>query len=141
MLVGLGEARDGAGVQAALVRERRRARVGMMVRHRQVARFGHELRHAGQVAQPLLAHARAAHLQLEVGDDGEQVGIAHAFAEPVHRALHLGYAGAHSGKRVRHSAARIVVAMDAQLLAGQLARDRGHDGIHLVRQRAAVRLA
>lgn len=113
----------------------------MMVRHRQVACLGHELRHAGQIAQPLLAHAGTAHLQLEIGDDGEQVGIAHAFAEPVHRALHLSCAGTHSGKRVRHSAARIVVAVNAQLLAGQLARDRGHDGLHLVRQRAAVRLA
>ena len=141
VLVRLGEPRDGARMQAALVRECRRARVRMVRRHRQVARLGHELRHAGQVAQAVLPHARAAHLQFQVGHHGEQVAVAHALAEAVHRALHLGGAGTHGGQRVRHGATGVVVAVDAQLLAWQRGGHGGHDLAHLVRQRAAVRLA
>ncbi len=104
MLVGFGETRDGAGVQAALVRERAAAGVGMMRRNRHAHRFGHEMRDFRQLAQAVLAHRLLAHLQLQVGDGSQQVGVAHALTQAVHRALHLRGTRAHRRQCVGHRA-------------------------------------
>ena len=59
-----------------------------------------------------------AHLQLEVGDAGHQVGVAGALAVAVDRALELGGAAEHGGDRVGHRAAGVVLGVDAELLVG-----------------------
>ncbi len=141
MLVGLGEARDGARVQAALVGEGARAGVGVVGRLRHVAELRHVLRHTRELREAVLSHAGGAHLQLQVGNDREQVGVAHPLPDAVHRALHARGAGAHGRERVGHRAARIVVAVDAERLARKRRRRGGHDGLHLEGQRATVGLA
>ena len=51
-------------------------------------------------------------LELEVGDDGDQVGIARALAVPVDAALHVGGTGIDGRHRVGDRAAGVVVAVD-----------------------------
>ena len=141
MLVGFREARDGARMEAAFVRERRGARVGMVRGNGQVARFGYELGGPRKVAQVVGADAAEPHLELHVGDGGEQVGVAHALADAADGALDLQRARADGGKRVGHRTAGIVVTVNAQLLAGKRARNDADYLLHLEGKRAAVRLA
>ena len=141
VLVGGGEPRDGAGVQAALVGEGRRARVGMMRGHGHVAELGHVLGHACKLDEAAVPHAFRTHLQLQVGDDREQVGVAHALADAVHGTLHLRGAGAHGRERVGHRATGVVVAVDAESLAREGSDCGCDDLLHFEGQRAAVGLA
>ena len=57
-------------------------------------------------------------LQQQRRDDRREIGVAAALAEPVERALNLPRAGAHRGERIRHRLPRVVMAMHAELLAG-----------------------
>ena len=79
-------------VHAALVRERVGAHVGLVGIRRHVAQLVDQVRGLGQVLQPLRRHAVVAQLELQVGQDRDQVGVAAALAVAVHRALH--HAGA-----------------------------------------------
>ena len=139
MLVRLRETSDGAGMQTSLVREGRRARIRIMARKHHVAGIGHELRDARQLRQVI--DARAVHLQLQVGNDRQQVHVAHALTIAVDGALHLRDAGFHGRQRVRHGTAGIVVAVDAECLVREAARDVFRNACDLGRQRTAVRLA
>ena len=141
VLVGFREARDGARVQAAFVRERRGARVRMVRGNGQVARLGDELGGPRKVAQVVGTDAAESHLELHVGDGGEQVGVAHALADAADGALHLQRARTDSGKRVGHRTAGIVVTVNAQLLVGKRTRNDADYLLHLEGKRAAVRLA
>ena len=76
--------------------------------------LGRDRLEMGEVeAQAVGPHAGGAHLQLQVGDDREQVGVAHALADAVRSALHLRGPRPHSCQRVRHCATGVVVAVDA----------------------------
>ena len=99
-----------------------------------------EVRQLAQVAQLRRADDLVAHLQLQVGDDRAQVGVAAAFADAVDGALHLRRAVLHGDQTVGDAELRIVVAVDADRHLDGLAHgiDRGGD---LVRQPAAVGLA
>ena len=81
-------------------------------------------------------------LELQVGHDRDQVGVAAALAVAVDRPLHVGGARGHAGQRVGHAAAGVVVAVDAH---AHLVADRGHDRVHrrpeAVGQRSAVGVA
>ena len=81
-----------------------------------------------------------AELDLEVGHDREQVGVAGALAVAVHGALHVGGAGVHGGQRVGDRAAGVVVAVDADPHLGGL-DDVVHDVGHPARQHPAVGVA
>ena len=89
----------------------------MMRGHGHVAELGHILGHACKLDEAAVPHAFRTHLQLQVGDDREQVGVAHALADAVHGTLHLRGAGAHGRERVGHRATGVVVAVDAESLA------------------------
>ena len=141
VLVGFRKTRDGARVQAALVRERRSARIGMVRGNGQVARFGYELGGPREVAQVVGADAVEPHLELHVGNGGKQVGIAHALADAADGALHLQRTRTDSGKRIGHRTAGIVVTVNAQLLVGKRTRNDADYLLHLEGKRAAVRLA
>ena len=80
-------------------------------------------------------------LQLQRRDDGDEIGVAAAFAEPVERALDLARAGAHRGKRIRHRLLGVVMGMDADMVAGNLRADLADDALDLMRQRAAIGVA
>ena len=83
----------------------------------------------------------AAHLEHEGGDERDQVGVAAALAEPVDRALYLARARAHGGERIGNRVVGVVVAVDAEALAGNALGRGGDDALDLVRQRAAVGVA
>ena len=80
-------------------------------------------------------------LQLQRRDDGDEIGIAAALAEPVQRALDLPRAGAHRGERIRHGLFGVVVGVDADMIAGNFFADFADDALDLVRQRAAIGVA
>ena len=89
--------------------------------------------------RPRFEHAKA-ELELEIGDDHRQVGVAAALAVAVDRALHVARAGAHRGQGVGHAAARVVVRVDAERV-GHRARHLGHDALDVPGHVAAVGLA
>ena len=105
---------DGAHVDSAFVREGAAADVGLIVAHRQVGELGDKSRDSGQVHKLVAADGGVAEFQLEVRDDGRQVGTAAAFPVAVHGALDVRESGFYSGQRVSHGDIRIVVGVDAQ---------------------------
>ena len=146
MLVGLRRLQDGGGVDTGLGRERGGADIGRLAVGRPVQDLVEGVRDVRERLQSgrrnsCLEPLREGRLQQQRRDDRGQVGIAAALADAVQRALDLARAGAHCGERVGNRLAGIVVGMDADPLARE-ARDHGaHDPLHLVGQRAAVRVA
>ena len=80
-------------------------------------------------------------LELQRRDDGDEIGVAAALAEPVERALDLPRAGAHGGECVGHRLLGVVMGVDADMVAGNVLADLADDLFHLVRQRAAIGVA
>ena len=79
-------------------------------------------------------------LELEVGDDGDEVGVAGALAVAVDAALHVRGAGRDRGERVGNGTAAVVVGVDADAGAGGLDHVE-HDVGDPVGQHAAVGVA
>ena len=109
---------------------------------REVGQLGDGVGGGGEGGQPVLGQQLEAPLELEAGDDGEQVGVAAALAVAVGRALDVAGAGLHRDQRVGHRAGRVVVEMDpdpdpGRQGRGDLADDPGDAG----RQAAAVGVA
>ena len=90
-------------------------------------------------SRPLRQHV-AVQLELEVGDDGDEVGVAGALAVAVDAALHVARPRGDGGQRVGHGAAAVVVGVDADAGAGRL-DDVEHDVGDPVGQHAAVGVA
>ncbi len=86
--------------------------------------------------------ALVAELELERGQDRDQVGVAAALAVAVHRALHHARALLDRDQRVGHAAAGVVVGVDADLHAIAQLGDHARGGLgDLRRQRRAVGVA
>ena len=113
VLVEIGVDLDRAGVQAGLVGERRCPDVRLARGGRHVGDLGDRVRDPGRLAEQPVGQHRPVELELEVGDDRDQVGVAGALAVPVDRALHVRRAGVDRGQRVGDRAAGVVVAVDA----------------------------
>ena len=127
-------------MQAGLVRERARADVGLPAVRRHVGHLADGVRQPGRVAEPLGRDDLVAGLELEVRDDGEDVGVAGALAVAVHGALDVARAGLDRRQRVGDGAAGVVVAVDAEPGARRR-EDVGDDVLHLRRQHPAVGVA
>ena len=128
-------------VHARLVREGVLADVGLGRIGRPVEQLVDEVRRLGQPRQALLGEHLVAHLQLQVGDDRDQVGVARTLADAVDGSLHLRGARFDARERVGHRAAGVVVRVDAQRHRPErFAHDR-ECGADLRRQRAAVGIA
>ena len=83
-----------------------------------------------------------AELELQVGDDRDEVGVAAALAVAVHRALDQHGALGDRGERVRDAALGVVVAVDAERRAAARPRRRRATASAIcVRQRGAVGVA
>ena len=140
MLVGVHAALDAGDVQSGLVREGAVPDVGLARMRRDVRQLVDQHRDLAQRLELARRHALVAELELKVGDDRDQVGVAAALAEAVDRALDLHGAAAHGGDRVGDRDLAVVVRMDSDRASHRL--DRGlHAGLDFVRQAAAVGVA
>ncbi|OPZ93234.1 MAG: hypothetical protein BWY73_00421 [candidate division TA06 bacterium ADurb.Bin417] len=122
-------------MDAALVGEGRGPHKGLVVGRRQVGHFVGIMGERGQPGQFFRIQAGPVHLDLEDGDDYQQVGVAAPFAQAVQGALDLDGPLGHRGYRVGHRQAAVVVGVDAQRPAGDFLH-LGHGGADLVGQGA-----
>ena len=107
-------------VQAGLVRERRDADVRLPRSRRHVGHLGDRVRDPGGLAEQPGRQHLPVQLELQVGDDVDEVGVAGALAVPVDAALHVRRAGVDRSEGVGDRAAGVVVAVDADPDAGRL---------------------
>src|SRR6266850_606734 len=114
VLVGLGVLEHGRDVDAALVGERGIPHVGLRGPRLAVGQLGDEPGDVAQLAQVVARNALEPHLQHQVGDDRDEVGVAAALAVAVERPLHVADALIHRGQRGRHRALGVVVHVDAE---------------------------
>ena len=101
-------------MHAALVGEGARADVGLIVADGQIGQLGDVPRGRGQMRQALFADGGVPHLQLEVGDDRDQVGVAAALAVAVGAALDMRESLVDRGQRIGHRQFGIVMRVDPQ---------------------------
>ena len=140
VLVGVARPAQRRGVQACLVRERRRAHVRLLRVDREVHELGHMVGNRGEVGETPLRQTLDTHLELEVGHDRHEVTVADPFAITVDRALHLGGTRPHGGEGVGDATAGVVVEMDADL-AVDMIDDRTDRGFDIRGKRPAVGVA
>ena len=114
MLVQIGVHADRARVQPGLVREGARADVGGARIDGHVHDLADRMADAGGLAEGLGGHELHAHLQLQIREQGDEVGVAGALPVAVHTALDVGDPGADGGDRVGDRAAGVVVGVGAQ---------------------------
>ena len=81
------------------------------------------------------------HLQDEIGDQRDHVGVAAALAQPVDRALHLARAGTHRGQSVGDGILGVVVGVDSEAITRDLPGHFADDAFDLVRQGSTVGVA
>ena len=130
------------GVQAGLVRERVLADVRLVGVGRAVEQLVGEVRGLGQLGELLGRQDLAAELELQAGDDRDEVRVAGALADAVHRALHLRRAGLDGDERVGHGALGVVVASGCRARPPAARRaTSATTRATVARQRAAVGVA
>src|SRR2546428_1759214 len=93
-----------------------------------------------QLLQTLATDSFVSELQLQVWDDGTEVGIAAAFAVTIDRSLHVNRSGRNRRKGVRHGQLSIVMAVYAERHF-DLCNDCPRDARHVVWKAATVRVA
>src|ERR1017187_6106712 len=113
VLVGGGVLEDGADVHAALVGEGAFTDEGLVVAQRKVGQLGDEPADAGETGEFIGADGGVVELELEVGDDTSEIGVAAALAVAVHAALYVSGASFDSGQGVGDGEIAIVVDVDA----------------------------
>ncbi len=132
---------DAGGVQARLVRERMLADVRLGRIRGAVQQLVDVVRGRRQQHELLGRQHLMPHLQLQVGDDRDEVRVSRPLADAVHRPLHLGRPGVDGDERVGDGAARVVVGVDAQRDAGERRRRGAHARGDARREAAAVGVA
>ena len=138
---------DGAGVQPGLVRKGRRPDIGQRAQGHAVDDVIQLARDFQQMAERLGRDAGfeplgIGGLQRQRRDQRGQAGIAAALPQPVQRALDLARAGVDRRQGAGHRLPRVVMAMNAQMVAGDAAGDDGFgNGADFAWQRAAIGVA
>ncbi len=98
--------------------------------------------HRGEALDAPFRQRGHTHLQREVGDDGGQVAVAGALAEPVDRALHVAGPAADSGQRVGYAATGVVVQMHTDDdVVTEVVDHLTDDVFHVEGQRATIGVA
>jgi hypothetical protein len=129
-------------VHPALVRERIAPDVGLVGIGCEVEQLIDEVRCLSQQRELVVLETVVAELQLEVGDDRHQVGVAGPLAVAVHGALDMARANLNRGDRVSDAALRVVVTVDSDAhVAIERRRGRACRGGDLRRQRRSVGVA
>src|SRR5207237_1450343 len=80
----------------------------------QVGDGRHEVRHLGQAPQPVGREDVVAELELQRGDERNEIQVAAALAVAVDGSLHMAAPGAHRRQGVRHGQAAVVVGVNAE---------------------------
>ena len=124
----------------ALVGERRRADVRLPCLERQVRDLRDRPRRRGQRREPARRQQLVPALELEAGDDREQVRVAAPLAVAVGCALHVQAASGDGDHRVGHRAGGVVVEVHADGRPRPVSDLRDNAG-HVVGQGAAVGVA
>ena len=108
-----------------------------------ISSSGRDTRAIWPIAAPLRQSRTARHIGLEhqVGNEGGEIGVAAAFAQPVQRALDLARAGAHRRQRFATACSVSSWAWMPTWSPGILLADLADDLLDLVRERAAVGVA
>lgn len=114
VFVAAGELVDGIDVDAALVGEGGAADKGRTATRALVGDFVHEEGEVAQLRQAFVAKDAMIHLELEIGDAGDEIAVAGPFAVTVDRALDLQCASFDARKRIGDAEAAVVVGVDAE---------------------------
>ena len=123
VLVGALVLHDAGDVVAGLVGEGALAdEGGLGVRH-EVGELVDVVGDLGEARELVVLDDVDAHLELEVGGDGEEVGVAAALAVAVYATLHLPDARLDGGEAVGDGEADVVVAVDAETRIGDAVLD------------------
>ena len=131
---------DGARVQAGLVREGARPDIRLAAVGRDIGDLTDRVRDAGRFGEPVRFQEFAALLDLQVGDDGHEIGVARSLAIAVDGPLDVRRARVDRRHRVGDRAPGVVVAVDADPRRG--CREHiGHDIGNLGGQHPAVGVA
>ena len=146
VLVGGRLLHDRGSVDAGLGSKRTFADIRRVAVRRAIEQFVERMRHPRQAAKRLVRYADFEFagifaLELQRRNNGNEIGVAAALAEPVKRALDLPRAGAYRGKRVRHRLLGVVMGVDADMVAGDFGANLADDALDFVRQRAAIGVA
>ena len=129
-------------MQTGLVRECRRANVRRLRVHRPIQYLGNKVAYLCQSLQAAVGQARVVHFQLQVWNDGGQVGVTRSLAQAIEGALHVTSTALHGGQRVGDCATRVVVTMDAdRCIVTDVLFHCCNNVEHFVRKRSAVRVA
>ena len=105
-----------------------------------VGNFIHKCDNSVSLARSAFRQALISHLEFQVSHDGDEIGVAAAFADTVDRALHLDGAFTHRHQRIDHGAFAVVVGVDAEwVLDGSF--DFADDSFHFPGHGAAVGVA
>ena len=107
-------------MDASLGGKGRGANIGCLAERSTVKAVVEGARNAGDVGEPgpgdsCLESVGELSLQQQRRDEGDQVGVAAAFANAVERALDLAHAGADRRQRISHRLPGIVMGVDAEL--------------------------
>ena len=127
-------------MQAALVGECAGAHEGLRVDRRHVSDLSHVQGHLRQSLELIVGYAVDAQLQLQIGDDGDQVRVAAALAVAVDRALNVGGARLRRRQCSGDRRVRVVVRVYTEPHV-RLPADRGNGLADLFRQGPAVGVA
>ena len=142
VLVRLGMLEDGRDVDAPLVGEGGVPDVRLRLPRLAIGQLGDEARDVAELAQVLAWDAVEAHLDHQVRDDGDEVGVAAALAVAVDGALDVVHPFGHRGQRVGDGALGVVVHVDAERrLCLHVLLDLADDLRDLVRQPSAIGVA
>src|SRR5262249_38409764 len=113
VLVGRGVLHYRADVHAALMRECALADEWLIRAQREVGAVGDVACDVGELTQTFTTDSLVTHLQFEVGDDGDEIGIAASLTVAVDGALYVRSARFDSSEGVSHSDIGIIVRMDS----------------------------
>ena len=90
---------------------------------------------------PVSKRSRPGGLQHQRRDDRYQIGVAAALADAIQRALHMANAGIDGCERIGNRLFRIIVCVNAEMVARDMLRHRPNDFRHFRWLRAAIGVA
>eukprot|EP00963_Diacronema_lutheri_P005025 scaffold370_cov349-Pavlova_lutheri.AAC.10 len=113
VVVGVGKFTYGCHVDPPFVCKSRAANVRIGFGRRLVADVCNRVRKVCKFREPPFRHARHAHLQLQVGCDGDEIRVPGPFSDSVDAALHDRCPGPHRCQAIRNCHSRVIVRVNS----------------------------